>query len=327
MGYYIGCDLGGTNLRAALVDSETGEASDLTIVPTLAREGHEEVLLRMIDLFNNLIEKSTLAKSDVEGIGIGIPGMLDMQRGFTTFITNLPGHWINVPVGPFITERTGIPCYIMNDVRAITWGELKFGAGKGCKSMVLYAIGTGIGGGVVINNQLVLGNSGQAGEVGHMTVEPGGTLCNCGNRGCLEQYASGPAIRSAALKVIAHGGTSILGEMVGFDLHKMTPEIVFNAALKGDVAALNIYEKAGSYLGQAISNSIIHLEPERIVVGGGIAQAGEVLFTPMRRAIQERVYLAPLENIQIRAAELGNNAGVIGASMWAENMVHHKQIL
>lgn len=327
MGYYIGCDLGGTNLRAALVDSETGEASDLTIVPTLAREGHEEVLLRMIDLFNNLIEKSTLGKSDVEGIGIGIPGMLDMQRGITTFITNLPGHWINVPVAPFITERTGIPCYIMNDVRAITWGELKFGAGKGCKSMVLYAIGTGIGGGVVINNQLVLGNSGQAGEVGHMTVEPGGTLCNCGNRGCLEQYASGPAIRSAALKVIAHGGTSILGEMVGFDLNKMTPEIVFNAALKGDVAALNIYEKAGSYLGQAISNSIVHLEPERIVVGGGIAQAGEVLFTPMRRAIQERVYLAPLEQIQIRAAELGNNAGVIGASMWAENMVHQKQIL
>ena len=327
MGYYIGCDLGGTNLRAAIVDSKTGEATDLTIVPTLAREGHEEVLLRMIDLFNNIIDKSKIGKADIEGIGIGIPGMLDMQRGFTTFITNLPGHWINVPVGPFITERTGIPCYIMNDVRAITWGELKFGAGKGCKSMVLYAIGTGIGGGIVINNQLVLGNSGQAGEVGHMTVEPGGTLCNCGNRGCLEQYASGPAIRSAALKVIAHGGTSILGEMVGFDLNKMTPEIVFNAALKGDVAALNIYEKAGSYLGQAISNSIVHLEPERIVVGGGIAQAGEVLFTPMRRAIQERVYLVPLEKIQIRAAELGNNAGVIGASMWAENMIHHKQIL
>jgi glucokinase len=193
--------------------------------------------------------------------------------------------------------------------------------------MVMYAIGTGIGGGVVINNQLVLGNSGQAGEIGHMTVEPGGTLCNCGNRGCLEQYASGPAIRSAALKVIAHGGTSILGELVDFDLNKMTPEVVFNAALKGDVAAQDIYEKAGYYLGLAISNSIVHLEPERIVVGGGIAQAGEVLFTPMRRAIRDRVFLIPMEQIQIVPAELGNNAGVIGTSMWAENMVHRKLTL
>ena len=326
MGNFIGCDLGGTNLRAAIVNSQTGTVSNLTIVPTLAREGYEEVLLRMVDLFEHLIQESGLGKMNIDGIGIGIPGMMDVERGYTTFVTNLPGHWINIPVGPFITERIGIPTFILNDVRSITWGEYEFGAGKGCNSMVMYAIGTGIGGGVVINKQLVLGNSGQAGEIGHMTVEPNGTLCNCGNHGCLEQYASGPAIRAAALKAIAHGATTILVEMVEYDLNKMTPEVVFNAALKGDEIAKNIYENAGYYLGIAIGNSIVQLEPERIVIGGGIAQAGEILFAPMRRAIQEHVHLVPLERIQIVPAQLGNNAGVIGTSMWAEYMVRRKAL-
>jgi len=150
MGNFIGCDLGGTNLRAAIVNSQTGTVSNLTIVPTLAREGYEEVLLRMVDLFEHLIQESGLGKMNIDGIGIGIPGMMDVERGYTTFVTNLPGHWINIPVGPFITERIGIPTFILNDVRSITWGEYEFGAGKGCNSMVMYAIGTGIGGGVVI---------------------------------------------------------------------------------------------------------------------------------------------------------------------------------
>ncbi len=322
MGYYIGCDLGGTNLRAAIVNSETGSVEHLTIIPTLAHEGHEAVLLRMADLFNGLIEKSGLPKNEIRGIGIGVPGMTDAKQGMTIFITNLPGHWVNVPVAPFITERTGIPAFLINDVRSITWGELKFGAGRGCDSMVCFAIGTGVGGGVVINNQLVLGNTGQAGELGHITVDPHGPRCNCGNYGCLEQYSSGPAIRAAAMKAVAHGGTTILGELVDFDLNKMTPEIVYDAATRGDQTAREIFENAGMYLGIAISDTIVTLEPQRIVIGGGIAKAGDLLMEPIRRTIRERVFLAPLDKIQIVPAELGNNAGVIGASMWAEHQVH-----
>jgi glucokinase len=321
MGYFIGCDLGGTNLRAAVVNSVTGEVNSLTIIPTMAHEGYEAVLLRMANLFKDIIEKSKLKSDDIQGIGIGVPGMMDFESGLTTFITNLPGHWINVPVAPIIKEKTGIPAFLINDVRAITWGELKFGAGKGCQSLVCYALGTGIGGGIVVNNQLVLGNSGQAGELGHMTVDPNGPLCNCGNHGCLEQYSSGPAIKAAALKAISHGGTTILGEMVGYDLNKMTPEVVYNAAMKGDTIARTIYENAGYYLGLAIANSIVTLEPQKIVIGGGIAQAGDLLFAPMRKAIQERVFLVPMDRIEIVQAELGNNAGVIGASMWAENRI------
>ncbi len=324
MGYYIGCDLGGTNMRAAIVDSTTGKASYLTIVPTLAHEGHLRVLERMTELFNHLIEKTSFSKDRIEGIGIGIPGMLDVHRGFTNFATNLPGHWIDVAVAPFIQSELGIPAFILNDVRSITWGELKFGAGKGCHSLVLYAIGTGVGGGVVIDNELVLGNSGQAGEVGHMTVVPEGFLCNCGNRGCLEQYASGPAIRAAAMKAIAHGATTILGDLVSYDLNKMTPKIVSEAALKNDAIAIDILNQAGYYLGLAISNSIAQLEPQRIVIGGGIAQAGDLLLNPIRETIRKTVQLAPLDKLDIVLAQLGDNAGVIGASLWAEHQVLRK---
>lgn len=321
MGYFIGCDVGGTNMRAAVVNSESGEVQNLTVYPTNAHEGHETVLSRMAALFKKLIEKSDLSKKDISGIGIGIPGKLDVERGITHFITNLPGHWINVPVAGTIQTLTGIPTFILNDVRSITWGELKFGAGRGCSSMILYAIGTGIGGGVVIDGRLILGNTGQAGEVGHMTIVPDGTLCNCGKRGCLEQYSSGPAIRAAAIKAVAHGATTILGEMVDFDLNRITPQTVYEAAIKGDSIAMDIYRQAGKYLGIAIGNSIAQLEPERVVIGGGVAKAGDLLFQPIREEINRIASLAPIENIQIVPAELGNNAGVIGASMWAQYKV------
>lgn len=321
MGYYIGCDVGGTNIRAAIVNSDSGESFDLTVQPTNAHEGHEMVLARMAALFEELIANSNLRRDQIQGIGIGIPGKVDVKNGITNFITNLPGHWINVPVAGTIQRLMGIPTYILNDVRSITWGELKFGAGRNCSSMVLYAIGTGIGGGIVINNKLLLGNSGQAGEVGHMTIVPDGILCNCGNRGCLEQYASGPAIRSAAIKAVAHGATTILGEMVDFDLNRITPHTVYEAAISGDRIAKDIYYQAGRYLGIAIGNSIVHIEPERVVIGGGVAEAGELLFAPVREELKRIATLAPIENIELVPAELGNNAGVIGVSMWAKHNV------
>ncbi len=321
MANYIGCDLGGTNMRAAIVNSETGAVSNLEVVPTLGREGPEGVLARMVNLFATIIGKAKLSMEEIRGIGVGFPGMLDMEHGTTTFITNLPGHWIDVPVAEYIQRQTNIPAFLINDVRSITWGEMIFGAGKGCKNMVLYALGTGVGGGVVINGELVLGNTGQAGEVGHIIVDPSGPLCNCGNSGCLEQYSSGPAIVAAALKSVVHGGTTILAEMVGNDLNKMTAEVVARAALAGDMAAKNIFEQAGTYLGIAIADSLVHLEPERVIIGGGVSKAGELLLEPVRRTIRERVRLIPLDKVQIVLSQLGNDAGVIGTSMWADHQL------
>lgn len=324
MGYYVGCDLGGTNMRAAIVDSETGDVIGLQSTPTLAHEGHDKVLDRIALFIEKIIADAGFKKSDILGLSVGLPGSMNTKTGTTIYMTNLPDHWIDVPVGDILTKKLGIPTFILNDVRAITWGELRHGAGKGCQSMACFALGTGIGGGVVVNGELVMGNSGQAGELGHMIVEPHGNRCNCRSYGCLETYASGPAIRSAALKAVAHGSTTILGELVGYDLNKITPKVVSDAANQGDAVAKEIYEKAGYYLGIAVSNVMLTLEPQKIVITGGVAAAGDLLFDPVKRCVAERAFAANPENIEIVPGILGDNAGIIGNSMWAEHMVNKK---
>ncbi|PKN84186.1 MAG: ROK family protein, partial [Chloroflexi bacterium HGW-Chloroflexi-8] len=191
---YIGCDLGGTNLRAAIVDVDSGIVLQQTSEETLAREGHDAVIHRMGDLFLRLIRSAKFDPNEIGGIGIGVPGVLDLEKGTTKFLPNLPGTWPDVPLREKIQNHTGLPTALLNDVRSITYGEWKFGAGKGVDTVAVLAIGTGIGGGLVINNQLHLGIGGTGGELGHMTINFDGPRCGCGNYGCLEAYASGPAI-------------------------------------------------------------------------------------------------------------------------------------
>ncbi len=326
MGKYIGCDLGGTNIKGAIVDSEKGIIYGVRSIPTMAHEGHEAVIERIAAFFKTMIADSGLNPAEILGAGIGLPGAIDSRTGVSVFMTNLPDHWINVPVAEIIREKTGLPTFLLNDVNAITWGELKVGAGRGCSSAVCFALGTGIGGGIVINGDLVLGRTGVAGELGHMIVEPHGNRCNCGGYGCLETYASGPAIRSAAIKAIAHGGTTILGNLVDFDLNKIEAKVVTEAALKGDQIAIDIYKTAGHYLGIAAANMIMALEPDRVIITGGVAAAGNLLLDPIRKTIQERVHVTPIDGITIVPGELGDNAGVIGNSMWAEKCLAEQTV-
>ena len=319
MGKYVGIDLGGTNIKGAIVDSEAGIVYGVKSIKTNSHEGHETVIYRIADFVSNMILDSGIDKNTVLGIGVGLPGAIDSRTGVSVFMTNLPDHWINVPVAEMITNRTGIPTFLLNDVNAITWGELRFGAGKGCSSMVCFALGTGIGGGIVIDGNLILGRTGVAGELGHMIVEPHGTRCNCGGYGCLETYASGPAIRSAAMKAVAHGGTTILGKLVDYDLNKLTPTIVYEAAQQGDAVALQIFREAGHYLGIAASNMIMALEPDRVIITGGVAAAGGLLLEPIRETVKERVHVTPLAGVEILPGALGDDAGVIGNSLWAES--------
>jgi len=200
---YIGCDLGGTNLRAAIVDVENGTVLHQMSIPTLAREGHASVMKRMAGLFLQIIEVTGMQKKDIGGIGIGVPGVLDLEKGETLFLPNLPGTWPHVPLRDTITEHTGLPTTLLNDVRSITHGEWRFGAGRGVDTVAVFAIGTGIGGGLVINGQLHLGIGGTGGELGHMTIDYNGPTCGCGNKGCLEAYASGPAIAAMGMKAVA----------------------------------------------------------------------------------------------------------------------------
>jgi glucokinase len=313
---YIGCDLGGTNLRAAIVDVATGDVLHQASIPTLAREGHEEVMRRMAELFLQVIQSAGMRRDDVGGIGIGVPGVLDLEKGETLFLPNLPGTWPHVPLRDTIQELTGLPTRLLNDVRAITNGEWRFGAGRGVDTVAVFAIGTGIGGGLVLNGQLHLGIGGTGGELGHMTIDYNGPMCGCGNRGCVEAYASGPAITAMGLKAVTQGLTTCLGEMCGYDLNRITPELIARAALAGDAIAMDIYERAGFYLGIAAANICVAIGPRRIILAGGVAQAGDLLLEPMRRTLRERVSVMPVDQVEVVQSRLGNNAGVIGVASW-----------
>ena len=313
---YIGCDLGGTNMRAAIVDVENGAILYEMSVPTLARDGHDAVMRRMAGLFLQMIEWAGMKKEDVGGIGIGVPGVLDLEKGVTLFLPNLPGTWPHIPLRDTIAELTGLPVALLNDVRSITNGEWRFGAGRGVDTLAVFAIGTGIGGGLVINGQLHLGIGGTGGEVGHMTIDYNGPTCGCGNKGCLEAYASGPAIAAMGMKAVAQGLTTRIGEICEYDLNRITPELIARAAETGDEIAVDIYERAGFYIGMAAANVCVAVGPRRIIIGGGVAQVGDLLLNPIRRALREHVTVVPIEQVEVVQSQLRNNAGVIGAACW-----------
>jgi len=315
--HFIGVDLGGTTVVAAAVDITSGRVVGRRQIPTLAKEGHDVVMSRIVDLIRTVIADAGLRQADVGGVGIGVPGVLDLERGVVLFLPNLPGTWPNVPLKATIEAAVDLPTYLLNDVRSFTLGEKTFGAGRDVDTMVCLAIGTGIGGGVVINGQLHLGIGGTAGEVGHHMIDPYGPPCGCGSQGCLEAFASGPAITAMALKAITQGRTTRIAELVSYDLNKVTPEVICRAAQAGDAIAREVYERAGFYIGIGVANLIAILSPDMVVIGGGVAQAGGLLFEPIRRVVRERVHVTPIEKVQIVPAQLGTDAGLIGAAVWS----------
>jgi glucokinase len=317
MKLYLGVDLGGTNLKAGIVNPDTGEMLVSRSVPTVAREGPAAVMARMAELIEGLISSAGLAPAAIGGIGIGVPGALNLAEGTTRFLPNLPGNWPNVPLAAVIQEQTGLPVSLLNDVRAITFGEWRFGAGRGVDTLACFAIGTGIGGGLIINGQLHLGIGGTAGELGHQTIDLNGPACGCGNRGCLEALASGPAIAAMGMKAVTQGRTTVIGALVNYDLNRITPEVICAAAAQGDAVGQEIYAQVGTLLGVAIANVLITVGPRKVVLAGGVAAAGELLLRPVRQTIRERVFLMPADQVDIVLASLGSEAGVLGAAAWA----------
>ena len=314
---YIGCDLGGTNMRAAIVDVDTGTVLHQMSVPTLAREGHADVMKRMAELCLHVIQSAGMHQDEVGGIGIGVPGVLDLDKGETLFLPNLEGTWPHVPLQRTMEEMTGLPTALLNDVRSITNGEWRFGAGRGVDTVAVFAIGTGIGGGLIINGQLYLGIGGTGGELGHTTIDYNGPVCGCGNRGCLEAFASGPAIAAMGLKAVTQGLTTRIADLCESDLNRVTPKLIAQAAQEGDEIAKDIYERAGFYLGIAAANVCVAVGPRRIIIGGGVSRAGDLLLEPIRRTLRERVTVMPVEQVEVVPSQLGNNAGVIGVACWA----------
>jgi len=318
MSHYIGIDLGGTNLRAAITDTDTGQIFYQRKCPTLATEGQEAVIRRIVQLTRELIQASGEPADAIKGIGIGVPGTPNIDTGVIEFLPNLPGRWLNVPLQAIVQEQIQLPVAVINDVRALTLGEWIFGAGRGADTLACLAIGTGIGGGLVVNGQFHLGIGGTAGEFGHHVVEVDGPPCGCGGRGCLELYASGSAIAAMGVKEVMHGHTTRIGELVNHDLNRIDAGVIIQAAKEGDLIAMGILQRAGLYLGIAVGNILGVISPQRVILGGGVSVAGDLLLKPIVQTVNERVRVIPLQKVQFVLAELGINGGLIGAALWAK---------
>jgi glucokinase len=314
---FIGCDLGGTNLRSAVVDVETGDVLHQECIPTLAWEKHDAVMRRMSDLILHVIQATGTEKDNIGAIGIGVPGVLDLDKGETLFLPNLHGTWPHIPLAETITRQTGLSTFLLNDVRSITNGEWRFGAGSGVDTLAVFAIGTGIGGGLVINGKLHLGLGGTGGELGHTMIDFNGPPCGCGNDGCLEAYASGPAIAAMGMKAVSQGLTTKIAVLCDHDLNRITPKLIAEAAQAGDEIARGIFQKAGFYIGIAAANVCSAIGPQRIIICGGVAKAGDLLLNPIRQTVRERVYIMPVDQVEIVQSQLGDNAGIIGVACWA----------
>ncbi len=310
--YNIGVDIGGTNVKIALVD-EKGYIAYSNSVPTRAEMGYEYTIQNIINTIKDSLKESNNDISNIGGIGFGLPGQIDSINGIVRLLPNIPG-WVEVPLAKIVSDEFKVPVKLDNDVRVATLGELNFGAGKGCKNLICLTVGTGVGSGIVLNGQLVRGASLTAGEIGHVVVERNnGRICGCGSTGCLEAYASGPSIVQMAKEYMMGGKSTKFKEIAAGN--EVTPFMVFEAAKQGDAVAKRIFTIAGEYLGIALVSVVNLLNPEKIIVGGGVGQAGDLLLDPVRKLIKERCISLSAQAVQIVQAELGESAGVVGASM------------
>jgi glucokinase len=307
---YASVDLGGTNIKCALA-GEDGEVVAQDNVPTRAHEGPEAVLVRMAELVGGLSEK---AGREPAALGMGVPGLADLKAGVTKFLPNLPTFWRDVPVRELLSPRVGCPVYLLNDVRMATLGELTFGHGREMEAptMAFFALGTGIGGGVAVDGKLRLGPLGAAGELGHMTVLPDGPRCGCGSHGCMEALASGPAITAEGVRLMLIGQAPKLHELVGGDASRVTPREMAAAAEAGEEAIREALVRAARYLGIGVANIVTALHPDIIVLGGGVAQIGPLLFDTVRETLRSRVRMFPTDDIRIEPSLLGDRAGALG---------------
>ncbi len=315
--YFVGVDLGGTNIKAVSMN-KGGEVFCEESISTESEKGPEVIIKKIISLIDNLRHNEILIHKNLCAVGIAAAGVVDMKEGVCKFLPNFPTEWRDIPLTKKIEERTGSRAFLINDVRAMTLGEKTFGAGKGVKNLICIALGTGIGGGIVIDGKLYFGKEGFAGEIGHQTIELHGPKCGCGNYGCLEALASGSNLTSQAIRLVKQGATTIIRDLADNDLNKISPEVIAEAARRGDSIAKEILEKEVHYLGAGIANLLVILNPEMIIFGGGIAAAGDLLFDGIRKILCQRVHMGPNVNaLKIVKGELQNKAGAIGAATWA----------
>ena len=315
----IGVDMGGTKILSAVIGPE-GNILGIAKVPTKADRGPSVVIDRIADSIRKAIDKSGVAPTSIEAVGIGAPGPLDPATGVVIFAPNL--RWKDVRLKDELEARVGFPTFVDNDVNVGTLGEHVFGAGQGFQNVVGIFVGTGIGGGIILQGELFHGASKTAGEIGHIIVKAGGPRCGCGTRGCLEAIASRTAMTRQFQKSIKKGQKSVLSELTGGDLTAIRSGVLAKAIRLNDKLTLKVIKKTTKYLGVGIGSIVNFLNPEMIVLGGGVVEALDDTFLDDIRAAAEK-YALPntLSGVQIVPAKLGDNAGILGAAALARQRI------
>jgi len=307
---YLGAvDLGGSKILSVIAEGD-GRRVGEDRRTTSAREGPEVVLERIGVSLETALANAGLQQGDLTAVGICSPGPCDIDAGVICSAPNLPG-WRDVPICRYLEERLGAPALLENDANAAAVGEHVYGAGRGCRHLIYITVSTGIGGGLIIDGRLYRGATGLAGELGHMTIDPQGPVCGCGNHGCLEALASGTAIAARGQELVAQGGSSLLAELAQKQ-GRLTAETVAQAAGQGDIACQEIIRRAGYYLGIGFASYVNIFNPQLIMIGGGVAKAGDLLLAPARAEMEARAMPEALRAVQVKLAELGDYGGVMG---------------
>lgn len=311
----IGFDLGGTNMGASIVALD-GKILYSNECPTLANESAENVINRIKNLISNCFAKAKTENLEILSIGIGCPGIIDTDNGIVKYSPNLT-NWSNVEISKILNQEFNVPVYVDNDVRVAALGEYFFGAGRGYKNILCITIGTGIGGGIILDGKIMRGSSQSMGEIGHITLKKDGPLCGCGNYGCLEALASSIAIIREAKAVIENNGSEIMKNLFN-NTGELNAKLVTDAYHQGDKEAIRIVNEVAEWVGIGLSSVINLINPEVIIIGGGVALAGDILFNPIKKEIEKRALKIPRELVKIVPAQLGNDAGMIGSSTLGE---------
>lgn len=323
--YYIGIDLGGTNIKGSIFNKNLDVIYEQRL-STEADKGSEHVLNRIYKLVSIMLNNSGLANTDIACMGIGVPGLLNINEGISIFSPNF-SDWENVPVVMWFEEKLHIPVFIDNDVRVNLYGEWYFGAGKGSKNVVLLTLGTGLGSGIVMDGHVLYGATGSAGEIGHMNMYREGRPCKCGSSGCLGRYVSALGMLYTLKEKIKSGHYSIICEWVHGSLSEITAKMVSEAYDLGDKVAIETLHETGEILGFGLVNVINLYNPEIIIIGGGMAAAGERLLERSRKTINNHALSIPNEKCTITTALLGDAAGMVGAALYAKQKLEHNHKL
>ena len=313
MKYYVGIDFGGTGIKVGIID-ENGKILIKDSFVTDPQKSGDEIVKHIAECTQKVMDDSKLPQENILGIGIGSPGLLNPETGQLKIVTNIP-NLNDIYLTKGISDYLNKPAFLDNDVNTMSLGEFYYGSGKGKKNVIALTVGTGVGGGIILNGELYRGTTFTAGEIGHMSIDRDGKYCSCGNYGCLERYVGKEGIIERFEIYKSKGIETSIDKYL--EDGKITPKAISMAAKDGDKISIEVLKETGEILGHAIASLVNILNPEMIIIGGGISNAGDLLMEPIRMGMLKHAYTIPASAVEIVRAQLGNDAGLVGSASLA----------